>query len=367
MSSSTLVRRTGAMLVASAVTISLAAAGGAAQAAPADRGAGWLSAQLTDGVVVGSYEDLPDHPGTFIDYNDYGLSIDTAFALKAVGGHGSDVRAVRDAVGQDLGAYIGTGGEVYAGATAKALVLAESSGGDPQSFGGVNLVRTLNGLVAKSGPAKGRIADESQFGDYANTLGQILAVHGLTVAGRAQAGPARKFLLEQQCDQGYFRLYFSKPKSDHQSCGKKSKPDPDATSYAVVQLWKVSKGNSRLRTALKHAVAWLAKQQRPSGAFNGGTSTDVPNANSTGLASWALGLTGHCVAAESGSAWVSDLQVGAQPAGSPLAGQRGAVAYDKAALKSGKQDGIPTDGAGQDQWRRASSQAVPALLFRHGC
>jgi hypothetical protein len=349
------------------VTISLAATGGSAQAAPADRGAGWLSHQLTDGVVVGSYEDLPEHPGTFIDYNDYGLSIDTAFALKAIGGHGSDVSAVRDAVAGDLGSYIGTGGEKYAGAIAKSLVLAESSGGDPENFGGVNLVRRHNGLVTKSGPAKGRIADDSQFGDFANALGQILTVRGLTAAGSGQAGPARRFLLEQQCDQGFFRLTFSKPNAVNQSCGKNSAPDPDATSYAVVQLWRTSKGNGPLRAALKRAAIWLAKQQRSNGAFDGGTSTDAPNTNSTGLASWALALTRHCAAAKAGSAWVASLQVGAQPNGSPLAGQRGAVAYNRAALKAGEQDGIPNDGAVQDQWRRASSQAVPALQFRHGC
>jgi hypothetical protein len=228
-------------------------------------------------------------------------------------------------------------------------------------------VKRLNGVVHKSGPAKGRVVDQSAFGDFANTLGQVLAVRGLSTAKSRQAGPARAYLLEQQCRQGYFRLDFPKLTADHQSCTKKSPADPDATSYAVVQLWKVSQGNAKLRGALKQAVAWLAKQQRKSGAFNGGISTDIPNANSTGLASWALGSTGHCAAAKAGASWIAGLQVGPEPGGSPLAEETGAVAYDHPALKTGEQDGIPANGSVQDQWRRATSQAAPALLFRHGC
>ena len=133
----------------------------------------------------------------------------------------------------------------------------------------------------------------------------------------------------------------------------------------MVQLWKTSKGDTRLRGALKDAAAWLATQQRNSGAFVGGTSTATPNTNSTGLAAWALGLTGSCRAAKSAATWVAGFQVGAQPAGSKLAGERGAVAYDKAGLKAGTTDGI-TDAV-RDQWRRATTQAAPGLLFRHGC
>ena len=237
----------------------------------------WLAKQPTHGVIVSS------------GFPDYGLSIDTAFALKAIGGHRADVRKIRHAVEQNVDDYIsgdsfGDPGSTYAGATAKALVLAQTTGGDPTSFGGVNLVGRLTAHVNKAGPAVGRIADQSTFGDFANIVGQILAVRGLTTAKSGQAGHVRAFLLKQQCRQGYFRLNFSKPGSAHQSCGKKSPADPDTTSYAVIQLWKVSKGNPALRGALKNAVAWLAKQQRKNGSFIGGTTTAFPNANSTGLA-----------------------------------------------------------------------------------
>jgi hypothetical protein len=357
MSRSTSVRRAGTTAVAISVAVSLAAVASPAQAAPADRGAHWLSDQLTNGIVVGH--------GTFGDYNDYGLSIDTAFALRAIGGHRTEVRQVRHAMSHHVGDYIGAGSEHYAGPTAKLLVLAETTGGDPTSFGGVNLIRKLNRQVTKSGDAKGRIADTSKYGDYANTVGQILAVRGLTAAKSGQAVPARRFLLKQQCRQGYFRLNFSKITATHQGCRRTSPADPDTTAYAVIQLWKTSRGNARFRGALKDAVTWLARQQRRNGSYVGGTSTATPNTNSTGLAAWALGLTGHCSAAGAAATWVAGLQVGAEPAGSKLAGERGAIAYDKRSLKAGRHDGIVD--ATQDQWRRATSQAAPGLLFRHGC
>jgi hypothetical protein len=355
MSTISVVRRAGTAVVASALAASLVAAGAPAQAAPADHGADWLSRQLTDGLV---------HNDQF-GFDDYGLSIDTAFGLEAIGGHKADVRAVRTALSHHVEDYTGAGTERYAGATAKLLVLVQTTGGDPTSFGGVNLVKRLNQRVTRSGPAKGRIADQSQFGDFSNTIGQVLAVRGLSRAGSGWAGPARRFLLEQQCRQGYFRLNFARMKAAHQSCGKKSPADPDATSYAVVQLWKTSQGHPALRNALKRAAAWLVTQQHRSGAFVGGTSTGTVNTNSTGLAGWALAKARKCTAAESAARWVAGLQVGPQPSGSKLAGQRGAVAYNLAALKAGKRHGI--NARSQDQWRRATSQAAPALLFRHGC
>jgi hypothetical protein len=361
MPSISLVRRAAATLVASAVTLSLVAAGGAAQAAPADRGATWLTHQLTGGLI---------HNDQF-DSDDYGLTADTVFALKAIGGEKAEVRRARNALAAHVGDYTagstatGDPGGRYAGATAKLLVLAQRTGGDPVDFGGVNLVGRLNRLVTKKGPAAGRIVDKSSFGDFSNTIGQVLAVRGLTAARSGQAGKARRFLLEQQCRQGYFRLNFAKLKATHQSCGKSSPADPDATSYAVVQLWRTSHGHAKLRGALRHAVAWLVTQQRRSGAFVGGTSTSTPNTNSTGLAAWALGTARRCSAARAAASWVVGLQVGPQGGGSKLNGQRGAIAYDKAALKAARRDGITTET--MDQWRRATSQAAPGLLFRHGC
>jgi hypothetical protein len=353
-----LVHRASVALLSTALVVS---AGSPAQAAaapassPAGHGATWLSKQLTGGLI---------HNDRF-GVDDYGLSIDTAFALKAIGGHSTEVQQVRQAMAVHVADYTTFEGSQFAGSFAKLMVLAERTGGDPRDFGGVNLVRRLSKLIVKSGPATGRIHDQSAFGDNANTVGQVLAVRGLTAAHSGYAAPARRFLLQQQCDAGYFRLFFSKRSSSHQSCGRNSPADPDATSYAVIQLWRTSKGHPRFRAALKHAVAWLAKQQRPSGAFIGSATTAVVNTNSTGLASWALATGGRCSAAKQAATWVAALQVGRQTAGSPLAGQRGAIAYNRHSLRVAQHDGIVLNT--QDEWRRATSQAAPSLLFRHGC
>ncbi len=364
-----LVHRASVALLSSALVVSLAAGAGAGPAqataakpgSPAGHGATWLSRQFTGGLV---------HNPNFGGFDDYGLTIDTVFALKSIGGHHQDVRTARHALAANVDDYItgdsfGDVGSTYAGSTAKLLVLAQSTGADPTDFGGVNLVARLKSRVVTSGPAKGRIADKSTFGDNANTVGQILAVRGLTTAKSPRRAAARAFLLEQQCTAGYFRLDFAKPSAPEQSCRKKSPADPDATSYAVIQLWRTSKDLPKLRSALRHAVSWLGTQQRKNGSFVGGTSTSTPNTNSTGLAAWALGLTGRCKAAEAAATWAAGLQLGAQKPATPLAGQRGAIAYDKAGLEAGRRDGI-TDAV-QDQWRRATAQAAPGLLFRHGC
>ena len=70
---------------------------GPAQADRADYAGDWLESQLTDSVV---------HNDQF-DFDDYGLTLDFGFALKALGGHGSAVRGIRDAMTEHVGDYTG--------------------------------------------------------------------------------------------------------------------------------------------------------------------------------------------------------------------------------------------------------------------
>ena len=59
--------------------------------------------------------------------------------------------------------------------------------------------------------------------------------------------------------------------------------------------------------------------------------------------------------------WVRKLQVRGDVSGTPLAGEKGALAYDRAAMKAAESDGITVET--RDQWRRATSQAAPGLTF----
>lgn len=354
-------RRTGALVAATALaaaglaaqpTPSLAAAADSEQydAAPAAAGADWLSGQLTDGLV---------HNDEYA-FDDIGLSVDVALALDAVGGHDDTVVAIVAAAEESLPSYIGEDPEQYAGATAKAALLAELvDGGDARSYGGTDLIERLEGLTSEDG----RIADQSQWGDYANALGQAYAVRALESAGSTEAAAATGALLEQQCAAGYFLLDLGK------SCDAEgASADTDVTAVAVLSLLPQTDGllegtvDTAVEQAVVAAIEWLAGNQAGDGSFGGGSSTEAPNTNSTGLAGWALGAAGRIEPAERAAAWVRAQQLGNAGVCTPYrAADLGAVAYDRSGLTAARKDGI--DSALRDQFRRASAQAVPALRW----
>lgn len=363
------VRRVGTAVVATALATSLVAAGSPAQAvspsSPAGRGATWLADQLNDQGLI--------HNGQF-KFDDYGLTIDTTFALKAIGGHKKDVARARKALSKHVADYT-TGApfdtsDVYAGAVAKLLVLAQQTGGGARSFGGTNLVHRLDQRVISSGPSKGRIQDfvdpVNGFGDTANAIGQVFAARGLLKADSANAASVLKFLLAQQCGKGFFRLNFEADKgAAEQGCAPGDPSDSDVTALAVIQLAPVARGHHHLKKALGDATRWLKRHQESNGSLHGGPPDAPVNANSTGLAGWAFLTKGACGAARDAASWVSKLQVRGDVSGTPLAGERGAIAYDRADLTAAKKDGI--DKTTRDKWRRASAQAAPALRALSRC
>jgi len=353
-----LARRTAAVVAAAALALGAAAVPAQAATKRADLGTDWLAGELEKGLVHN------DQYG----FDDYGLTVDFGLALQAVGGHDKDLKAVRQALAKKVDSYT-TGvdfgsSDVYSGATAKLTVFAKQSGADPKSYGGVNLVKRLKDLVASSGAIKGRIQDDAAT-DYANTIGQVFAAQAL--AGTDEGSWAKKYLLKQQCGKGYFRLSLGTPGEADQTCSgapvANRAPDTDVTALAVIALSSIKKPGAAAREAVADAVLWLKRQQGGNGSFGGGTSTEAANTNSTGLAAWAFGVTGTCKRAAEASAWVKSLQVGPSAKGA-LKKLRGAIAYDRAALRAAKDDGITVETT--DQWRRASAQAVPGLLFLGG-
>lgn len=337
--------------IAGSLLVALTTVAGPATAAPssADRGADWLAGQLQHGLL---------HTGNFADP---GLTIDGAFALDEIGGHRRALHRMTRAVARDIEQYTGQGAESYAGATAKAAVLAKETGRDPRSFGGADLIADLKGLVQPSG----RIADDSQYGDYANVIGQAYAVAALAGTRGPQGRRATAFLLDQQCGRGFFRLNFSDPASADQSCAGAPRalrsPDTDVTAIAVLMLQTIEHPGRHARRAIAHGVRWLTRHQHRDGSFGGGTSTAGSNTNSTGLAARALGEAGACRPARKAATWVADLQVTRRTAGRHLRKDLGAIAYDRAAFRQGRRHGL--DDATLGQWRRATSQAAPALTY----
>lgn len=344
-----------AVVAAGVLTTTLAAP---AQAAPADTAGTWLKKQLTSNLVIGEYK-----ADTWVQYTDHGLSADVALALDEVGGHARKVRRIGAALQPEVSSWTADGD--YAGAVAKAAVAAVVTGKDPASFGGVDLVAQLEERTSGTAPITGRIEDVGD--DYANTIGQAFAVLALAQAGSPEAGAARDFLLEQQCADGSFRLTFSDKATEDQSCDADatSAPDTDATALSIILLDQLPSADLAVDEAIGAAVAWLKTTQNRNGSFGGGTSTEGANANSTGLAAWALGDLGSCGRAEKAADWIRKVQVRGRLRRTPLAGEKGAIAYDKAAYQVARDKGIKR--AARDQWRRASVQAAPGLRFVAGC
>ncbi|HET6939611.1 MAG TPA: hypothetical protein VFI19_13435 [Nocardioides sp.] len=364
--SSSITRRLGAVLVAGALASGLVAAGPSASAAPKpvdpDTSATWLSTQLTGGVV---------HNDQF-DFDDYGLTADVGFALAALEGDSPTLRKLTKALAKHVDSWttgVDFGGsDVFAGSTAKALVFAQTVGENPKKFGGTNLVKQLSALVSTAGPTKGRIQDVSTSGDFANTIGQSFAATGLMNA-KADAGkPALKFLLKQQCKKGFFRLDFSGKSAADQTCdgavAADRAPDTDATALTLINLLSLEHPSPKARAAVGKAVKWLRRTQKDDGSFGGGPSTEASNANSTGLAGWALASADWCPNAARAAGWLAKLTVTSDEAGTKLKRQRGAVAYDRKAFKAGVKDGVTDES--RDQWIRATAQAAPALVYQSG-
>jgi hypothetical protein len=327
---------------------------------PAKAGSGWLSDQVTKGLV---------HNEQF-DFDDVGLSIDVALGLDAAGKKPTVVKAITKAVAKNVGSYTAFPPSVYAGATAKAAVLALEQGKNPRAFGGVDLVTQLEGRVATAAPISGRIEDaydpsDPFGGDFANVIGQAYAASALSQAKSQKAALAASFLIQQQCAKGYFRQSFTADKSRaDQSCqgapAAERGSSTDATALAVLALQDVK--GAKAKASIKKAVAWLEDTQRTDGTFTDtGKSKGIVNTNSTGLAGWALGEAGATGPAGRAAAAVRAQQVVDNPCAGRLSKETGAIAYDFAAYTGGQQSGIRKKDS--DQWRRASSQALPVLRW----
>lgn len=321
---------------------------------PVAHGAGWLSDQLTDGLVH----------NTQYDFDDYGLSIDVGLALAEVGGHGAAVDAISTALAANITAYVGDNTtESYAGALGKAAVFARLTGAPVGSYGGVDLVTRLENRVGTAGATAGRIADASAFGDYANPIGQAFAVRALDEASSPLAESATEFLIDQQCADGGFRAVFADAAASDQTCDgdPAAESSVDVTALAVLQLEGQS-DDTDVQAVIDDALAWLVSVQRADGSFLGSGDTAVPNANSTGLAGWALGDNARASAAYGAAVWLRQHQADDfGPCTTGLTGATGTIAYDDAALAEGRSAGIVTET--EDQFRRATAQALPALQW----
>jgi hypothetical protein len=83
-------------------------AGPSSAAQPAPLAGSWLAHQIRTGVV---------HNDQF-GFDDYGLTADTALALKELGGHKATLRKTRKVLAANVDSWVAPGDDVYAGSVA---------------------------------------------------------------------------------------------------------------------------------------------------------------------------------------------------------------------------------------------------------
>src|SRR5436190_19279689 len=238
-----------AILVATSVPARAADPG--TTATPALAAADWLATELEakDGLLTVSFAPDPK------EYVDQGLTIDAILGLVAAGATddpavdlGLDALAADLALDTEFSEYLNgfeTLTDRAANAVAKTLLLELISGVDVSD--GIDLEADLRGLMAPEvpdAPDVGRFNDSDSlgWGNFANTIGQSLAVLGLDRTAGGVPDEAVDFLLGEQCPNGSFRLYHVEPAPPEDPeapipehpCVDDTEGDADATAFALM-------------------------------------------------------------------------------------------------------------------------------------
>ena len=328
-----------------------------ADPAPAAAAAAYLAAQPNGGNIL----ETVYGPGPTDKYDDYGLTIDAGYALDAAGGQTAKLTAMTNALVSNAdnyyNAFSGTG------AAAKLSAYLQSQGRTGTLVD--DLVGAVEDHIATSGDTQGRLEDPDDPGtmyddDFNSPLTQAFAVASLHDAGSSLAGSTLDFLLDQQCAAGFFRASFSAKADTDQTCDGATSPTPsvDTTALSVLML-QDQKSAPAVSAALTEALDWLVSQQGANGSFSAG------NANATGLAGWALGVSGRTAAAGKAALWLRGQQLAnAGSCTKYAAADAGGVALDSLGLANAATG--PLSPVDKSVVTRATTQALPALLWAPG-
>lgn len=297
---------------------------------PVDAAAGWLATQLVDGERMETTFDGETFP-------DYGLTADVVVALAGAEVAADHIEAAIDWLEANAEEYTAPGEDVYAGPTAKLLLVLLAADRDT-TVDGRDLVAQLEDREQDNG----RYSDESAFGDWSNTISQSLAVLALErVEGTSPSQDAVSYLADQACaDGGFPQELRDGAVPDNTEDATDVEDDEctsqvDATGFAVEALAAVGETG-----AVDDASQWLTDVQQDDGGFVGTEGT--ANANSTGLAALALHVAGLEDEATDAREFILGLQDdcdGAEP---------GSIRYDDADTE-------------QVDRSRATAQALPGL------
>ena len=291
------IRRGGAAVLGTvlpAVMLAATLMGSPASAAPypgdpapvldaAEDGADYLVSQLADGNhLITSYT----YEGVEYSYADQGLTADAVVALLAQGDHPAQVTAMTTWLATQVNAYadpnptIPAGGNPayfgpYSGALAKLALVASSTGGNPHSFGGFDLLGIITSRVCTGPDAAGTCTAAGDFYQAFSSISQslgILALQASPVASdhlTVDSAPVVR-LRQLQCDDGGFTSALI---AEGEACVS----SPDATGFAIQALAAVPGTD----LWLGEAQTYLAGAASDSGVF-------AANPDSTAQAAIAL-------------------------------------------------------------------------------
>jgi hypothetical protein len=316
----------------------------------ADFGARWLAAQVTAG---GYIEDPGGDPAP-------GPTLTAAVSLALAGVEGETFDRIVDWMAGDVDTVISSGGVDSPGSIGYLLMVVAADGGDPNNFGGVDLVDRLQqtlgdfeaGLYGSSDPT------------FDGVFRQSLAILGLRSHGLAINAAAVTWLEDQQCGAGSpaaalggwqaYRADVAVP------CGPPdpgffSGPETNSTALALQAFASLGMAPP------VDAIAFLEAAQGADGGWPFITGLDV-DPNSTALVIQAL-----IAAGEDPSDWAT---AGGDPWSSLLSWQIGceADAADIGAFASPFSDGFPDQFATLQGVWGASGATFPldAVTFEVG-
>lgn len=322
--------------------------------APATSAAAYLAAQPEANNIIKTYYDFPVG-APFESYDDYGLTIDAAWALDAAGGQAAKLAAMTAALEANIGNYAFGGGSK---SKISAFLLSQGvSNGATE-----DLIADIEGNHIGDGTPipVGRLFDDPEMDDFNSPLTQAYAVSALNNGGSDQANAALAFMLDQQCTAGFFRSSFSARDAVDQTCNGAVSPTAsvDTTGVSVLML-QDQKSKPVVKAAITKALDWLETVQATDGSFSSG------NANATGLAGWVLGLGGRTASATKAADWLRDHQLANAGSCTPFAAaDNGAVVLDDLGYTSAQSG--PMDELDNSVAVRATTQALPALRWAAG-
>jgi Prenyltransferase and squalene oxidase repeat len=241
------------------------------------RGSAYLvrSANLIDGHYAESF------PG----FADYGLTLDTAFALAATGDQDPALKGIvtfldhngQDPSGSTVSDWTGIGTKYASGGSiGKEALLAEIVGDDPREFSSHDLIAALNASVCARASAGGgaRCPAAGAYAYASSVFDQAIGIMAQLRAGQASQAAAPVAYLERlQNPGGSFPSLI--PSTGDQ--------DVDSTAMAAMAL-ALAPGTA---ADVSSAVAWIAGRQEKTGGFPGVGGDSI---NSAGLAIQAMSL-----------------------------------------------------------------------------